>query len=139
MNLARIVQLVDFSLIPEINVTLQIGGLVISGDVISAREYTSALLELIGTHLAKEAIETGAVAPENAELYEQHFLNEMTEGGIMDLPDNPAILPLPQFIHLKNVEFIVPYAGNFPPSEFPYWRYTLTAVDGWTLGRVNPE
>lgn len=103
---------------PDFPITLNVGGMLISGDLISKDTY---LKDFLGGAILN-AIQ---VAEDKDESLKQKMEKEAKEK-----PYN--------FIHLKNVKFFVP---GQPPilfdQEDTLWRGRLTCVDGFIIGKLS--
>lgn len=104
----------DFS----IDITLNVNGAVISGRMVSAKEYFEALSESIqdGGEVAKKLSEQLATAGEEFEKR-----------------DNAEA----HFIHLKNTKI---YNGDTDPTPSKgkvIWRGKLSEIDGFFLGKIT--
>jgi hypothetical protein len=91
----------------EISVTLSMGGMMISGDIVSADEY----LELTGMQKVLDAINPD-------EKFEKLWL-----------------MPR-RFIHLKNALFFLGAGEGIPNDQPIYWRGRLAEISGFTLGKL---
>jgi len=116
----------------SIGVTLNIGGVLISGLMVSGRQY----FEGVGTEIAEKA------TPETAAGLEVFFRNlvsklyppvEPGQEGELIL-DNTSL-----FVHLKDARFFYPNARPVPANRGVWWRGRLAAVDGFVLGTLSAE
>jgi hypothetical protein len=103
----------DFSL----DITLNVKGAVITGTMVSAKEYFNALSETLedGNEIAQAVSEQLGKSGEAAEAN----------------PDSEAY-----FIHMKNTKV---YCGDSKPTPSKgeiLWRGKLTEVDGFFLGKI---
>ncbi len=98
----------------EQGVTLQMGGLLVSGLVVSLKEYllSHAILDMV---------------------------DEVREVVMKEVVDEADVFEDPErFIHLKNAQFHSP--GQLPiPSlgEGTFWRGRIDRVDGFVVGHLN--
>lgn len=109
-EMVKIVETTDYR--PDI--TLQVGGLVLSGSIVPATEMQKQVDQLA----------SNAVGNTYRAISEPDKVKEDNEG-------------LPVYIHLKNVKFILPAHGDMSSSNFPYWRYLIANVSGWTFGNIE--
>ncbi len=107
----------------EFPITLQSGGLLVMGVLVSGRKYIDAVktAALGGAHHFDNLIEQclGDVYP-------------ASQPG-PDVDFEPGEL-LPQFLHLENAHFVTPGGATTPRDRGVWWRGRLSAVDGYTFG-----
>jgi hypothetical protein len=94
----------------EHEVTLLIGGFLVSGFVVSRNKY-------LQSHPT-----TGAISNVIERL--------RAEDPKIQVPENEAA----EFIHLRDAKFFVPGGKPIPDNASVYWRGRLESVDGFTLG-----
>ncbi|WP_035463571.1 gas vesicle accessory protein GvpU [Alicyclobacillus macrosporangiidus] len=100
----------------ELSVTLTVKGVVVSGTLISAKQF----LRELGS-ITKGAKGNAAEAFGNA--FEQ-------------LADDISETAQASYIHLRNARICAP--GQAPmPAEGSLWRGSLASVDGWYLGELR--
>ncbi|MFD4837475.1 gas vesicle accessory protein GvpU [Achromobacter sp. NPDC058515] len=114
------------SQIESIGVTLQMGGMLVSGSIISGAEYFDSFAVNFTSSLdSLDADTRKTVRASLAEL-----------GDVFRLPQ-PAD-PLPNYIHLADALFFT--ADGTPIAGQPtLWRGRTSAVDGFILGRLQSE
>ncbi len=100
----------------EFSVILQCGGVLISGRIISERDFiianpVTALVDGMPPHLMHE----GAEAP---------------------IPLIESLKRKMEYIHLIDAVFMVPGSNPWPPAPI-YWRARLDRIDGFTIGRFT--
>ncbi|CAB3666234.1 hypothetical protein LMG3458_00854 [Achromobacter deleyi] len=110
----------------SIGVTLQMGGMLVSGSIVSGAEYFDRFAESFADSLTDmESAGRQTVRNSLAEL-----------GDVFRLPQ-PAE-PLPNYIHLADALFFT--ADGTPIAGQPtLWRGRSNAVDGFILGRLQAE
>jgi len=110
----------------SIGVTLQMGGMLVSGSIVSGAEYFDRFAESFADSLTDmESSGRQTVRSSLAEL-----------GDVFRLPQ-PAE-PLPNYIHLADALFFT--ADGTPIAGQPtLWRGRSNAVDGFILGRLQAE
>jgi hypothetical protein len=111
----------------EVGVTLQIGGLLISGTLVGAGKY----LEHQRMHVVPGLLERG-LPPALGRKLEQAFAADVSaiaeaEAGVDDER---------QFIHLRDAWLI---AGGGQRFFVPFWRGRLRGVDGFVLGVLRED
>lgn len=165
MVLTNIVSaLVNMLEIP-VGVTVSMRGMVISGTLVSERQYLKLLTETF-TSMAKRSVDPKD--KDEIEAIEDAFdFTELAEGWYPQTPaqadedketsdtdtdddeDNedfpfkmfePEELPPPiRHLHLTDITVLTPQPGiTFSQSAFPIMRIRLTAIDGWMLGQASP-
>jgi hypothetical protein len=148
----------------QLGVTLMVKGVVLTGTLVSEREYLAALSEMF-TSQAKKSVPTPSKAELRAieEAFDFNMLTEDSYPGDDDLPDMDLddgaeedrddevddedefpIGPTPvRHLHLKDPTILLPQpAITFAHGEISIMRLRLTAIDGWMLGRaavVDPD
>ncbi len=108
------------------SVTLHVGGLVVTGQIIPYTEYYSALsdnMEAASTDPAVRAIAAGFRSA--AEVIKSEVAED----------DEEVIYT---YIHLAEARFMSP-TGDFIPEPGVVWRGKLSAVDGYIIGRIGSE
>ena len=114
------------SQIESIGVTLQMGGMLVSGSIVSGAEYFDRFAETFSDSLSD--MDTQARQSVRTSLAEL--------GDVFRLPQ-PAE-PLPNYIHLVDALFFT--ADGTPIAGQPtLWRGRSSAVDGFILGRLQSE
>lgn len=110
----------------SIGVTLQMGGMLVSGSIVSGAEYFDRFAASFADSLSgMDAQARQSVRTSLAEL-----------GDVFRLPQ-PAE-PLPNYIHLADALFFT--ADGTPIAGQPtLWRGRSSAVDGFILGRLQSE
>lgn len=94
-------------------ITMQVGGMVVSGIVVPVTEFQSML---------RSAEHRGA--------------NQAGENLTIE-PETPSE-KISKFIHLKDVRFLVPgMTSPIGSSAFPIWRYRISDVNGWMFGQAT--
>ncbi|MDC6164594.1 gas vesicle protein [Achromobacter xylosoxidans] len=110
----------------SIGVTLQMGGMLVSGSIVSGAEYFDRFAETFSDSLS----DMGTQARQSV----RTSLAEL--GDVFRLPQ-PAE-PLPNYIHLVDALFFT--ADGTPIAGQPtLWRGRSSAVDGFILGRLQSE
>lgn len=108
----------------SIGVTLQMGGMLVSGEIVSGAEYFDRFAETFADSLSD--MDTPARQSVRASLAEL--------GDVFRLPQ-PAE-PLPNYVHLADALFFT--ADGTPIAGQPtLWRGRSSAVDGFILGRLQ--
>lgn len=109
-EMVKIVEKTDY----RPGITLQVGGLVLTGTIVPAAEMQKQVDQLA----------SNAAGNTYRAISEPDKLKEDNEG-------------LPVYIHLKHVKFILPTPGDMSSSDFPYWRYLIADISGWTFGKIE--
>ncbi len=128
----------------EMGVTLIMKGMVMTGTLVSEKEYLAAITNLF-TKQAKQALPEKEKTEETLKETEEAFdFTTMAEGAtpaFLDKDSNDddvSLVPL-RYLHLKDPAIISPQpAITFMHSELPIMRVRLNMVDGWLLGRAAP-
>ena len=103
-----------------VEITLSVGGLLITGELVSVKNYFEGV--------AREMISTRAdfATKEAFQMSFRHACNQY-EPESEDSNDNQ---PLPTYIHLKNAK---PLQADGLSHKGMWWRSRLSAVDGFSL------
>lgn len=114
------------SQIESIGVTLQMGGMLVSGSIVSGAEYFDRFAENFTSSLVSLDPDTRqSVHASLAEL-----------GDVFRLPQ--PVDPLPNYIHLSDALFFT--ADGTPIAGQPtLWRGRTSSVDGFILGRLQSD
>lgn len=116
------------------SLTLCVGGLLITGDLTSTAVYLRAYGEemdrALSIQLRREPTgEFAAPYREMADAAEKAWANKR---------DNPAAdEPVATYICLENARYFNPSGGYIPVHDGMYWRGKISAVDGFSLGRLS--
>ena len=124
--LARLVNFAELDL--SISVTLTVGGLIISGNVISGRKYFEAVASKM-----KSANLTGDTDPSIPENLEKLFLS-FREVYPKPSSEGPPIKPA--FIHLGDAR-VVMGGGQVVGGGDLFWRIKLASVDSCSFGSFS--
>lgn len=100
-------------------ITLTVGGLVVSGNLISRRRYLEAFRKFV------DGWKKGLKDAESAMTLEKSFPSLLEEE-----PGDGS----PRYIHLGNASLSFPGQGTIPIRPGFPWRCKLTSVDGFHLG-----
>jgi hypothetical protein len=136
----------------QIGVTLFMKGMVITGTLVSEREYLASLSKMFASQ-ARKSIGRPTVDDIKAaeELFDFTGLTEDIElsefdgedGDEDDLEDFEDIdrqFPMIRHLHLKDPVILQPQSSiSFMHSQLPIMRVKLTAVDGWMMGKVSVD
>lgn len=103
-------------------ITINVGGAIISGDLIGGKEYFSSL----GGHFA-----TAFSRLENSE-----EIGKLISGhGNIYNDEEPA--EDPQYLHLKNTVFFDPEGNSLLNGGGALWRGRISKVDGFIFGKFE--
>ena len=105
---------------PDFPITLNVGGMLITGDLISRNAYMKDFLYGPIVKAIRKAEE------------DDELLKQQTEEIRKEVKEKPY-----DFIHLKNAKFFVPGQPPIPTEqESTLWRGRLSCVDGFTMGSL---
>ncbi|MEI9927045.1 MAG: gas vesicle accessory protein GvpU [Sphingomonas sp.] len=113
----------------ELPITLNVGGLIISGQLTSGRIYFEQMSQKIKSEQDDEIL---AAVRESFEL----------NAKVYEIPEEPAEdwkLPTPDYVHLRNAKVYTNERRPLPDGDAVAWRGKLTAVDGYWLGYLTVE
>jgi hypothetical protein len=106
---------------PPISIILQMGGWLVTGYIISQKEYLEGFMFGELNKGLNRAIE---VLKEKGEWSEEKDKN---------------VERLPRFIHLKGAKFYQPGQPAIPGNEGVLWRGRIDAIDGYVYGALATE
>jgi hypothetical protein len=136
--LADLVSFLANKLETELGMTLMSRGAILSGTLVSEREYLATLNGMFKT-LARDTVTKPA--PDDAASLEEVFgFDELAEDQYSEDPgDEEEFQASPiRHLHLKDPVLIYPGSTmSFTESALPIIRLRLTSIDGWMLGRVQ--
>ena len=113
------------------DVTLYVGGRVITGRLIGGREYLDLLRAGMEEAWLRGAAESGTRLPEGGlEAYRKVIREAQDAFYSESVRDEDA-----EFVHLADARFLA--AGVFAPGTGSLWRGKLGAVDGFTVGLLS--
>lgn len=125
----------------QLGVTLLVNGAVITGTLVSERDYLDALSEafLIQARRSmpspsKEDLESLKNLFDFKGLAEDTYPDEDADEDEADEPEY-ELTPI-RYLHLKDPTILLPHPSlSFSQGDISIVRIRLTAVDGWLLGR----
>jgi hypothetical protein len=136
--LADLVSFLANKLETELGMTLMSRGAILSGTLVSEREYLATLNTMFKT-LARDAVTKAP--PQDADSLEDVFgFDDLAEDQYSeDAGDEAEFQASPiRHLHLKDPVLIYPGSTiSFTESALPIIRLRLTSIDGWMLGRVQ--
>lgn len=110
----------------QMGITLNVKGLIISGKLISGKEYFNIFAKNLSGAI---------VGDEWKEKIEKTISNY---GNIYDEKDSKT-LDYPSYIHLKDTGFWYTGQNPTPKGKNVLWRGRISEVDGWILGELSYE
>jgi hypothetical protein len=111
----------------EFGITLFVGGVTISGQLVSGKKYFETF--------AKEFSDAYPGSAETQENLRQAFASH---AAIYDRKDGDEVAPPPHFIHLINCRCFSP-GGVLPSNRGVLWRGKINAVSGFSLGTLSSD
>lgn len=114
-------------------VTLTLGGIVITGEIVSGVAYFKGLSEALNASGA--TVEHTPALHKVFEAYGRLYEPKQATGSD-ELPDEPVTTPV--YIHLKDARILLPNGQFIPSGGCTWWRGRLAAVDGYILGCLSP-
>lgn len=125
-----------------VGVTLNVGGLLVSGTTISGAKYFNDLAKQVGsskTEASDELLKTlSEIIGAYASIYEVPDEAEADSGEPTDGSSSDA-LATPTFIHLADARFFYPNAKPLPHNRGVLWRGKVSQVNAFSLGILNAE
>jgi len=115
----------------NIPITLSVGGLLISGDMIGGKTYFDEFARQFKDGFRNISNETASTIEETfkrlGDVYDP--IQKESQGS--------AAIPKPYLIHLKDAQIYQSGAGRPPSEKKVLWRGRLEAVDGFSLGKLS--
>lgn len=125
--LQLLVDMVNADQLPNIPVTLNVGGLLVSGYLVSVRNYFVQLMETLSGG-------GSGSKPDFATLWETTPAAAQVREPKWDKHE-----PSARFVHLRNAVIFYPGGGpSVTAGEGILWRGRVDAVDGFMLGMPSP-
>jgi hypothetical protein len=111
----------------EIGITLQLSGMLVSGNLVSGRQYFDGFASDFARPFAND--------PETANPIKESF---RAYGEIYGQPkDGEPDRPAPQFVHLKDARFFNTAGNPIPGNKGVWWRGRVCEVGGFSLGSLS--
>ncbi len=113
-------------------VTLSVGGVLISGEIVDGKTYFDEFAALMKERLSN--ISGEQFATHMGEIYRSagdRYLQSASEGE-----ERPAVSE-PNYIHLRKAKLFHAGGASIPRGEGVLWRVRLGAIDGFTLGSLS--
>jgi len=114
----------------SIGITLQVSGMLVTGELIGGKAYFEGFSSEFSGALKESEKEVDSVR--------DHFLSI---GGVYDEPENALFSPKqeqsPHFIHLKNARFMHTAGSPLPTNRAVWWRGRISEVSGFVLGSLS--
>jgi len=111
-----------------IGITLNVGGLLVSGELIGGKSYFGEIGKDFTTSLG------------GSDKIRKSFENwgrKIYSGGTNK--KSRRDFEKPYFVHLKNAKFYYPGEQPVPKNRGLWWRSRLEAIDGFSLGSLSVE
>jgi hypothetical protein len=124
----------------EIGITLNIGGSLISGIIISGDKYFKEFALLFRSGFSNPKFENvgeklEAYIFEYSKIYAFQEETEKNEKGKKESEDNKQ--KGPSFIHLSNARIYSHSGEPIPKNNSVLWRGKISSVDGFSLGKLE--
>jgi hypothetical protein len=115
----------------SIPITLSVGGLLISGDMIGGKDYFNEFARQFKDGFRDISSETAATI-------EKAFkrLGDVYD-SIQKESQGSAPISKPHLVHLRDAQIYLSGASPAPSEKVVLWRGRLEAVDGFSLGRLS--
>jgi len=106
-------------------ITLQVGGVLVSGILMSGKRYFEEFAQKMGTTVVEDD-------QDEIVAFFQDLGKSFYAAPTGETPRTP-----PHFLHLCNVKIFKPDGQPFPIQDGEWWRGRLEAVDGFMLGSLT--
>jgi hypothetical protein len=127
--LEMLVAMVDAQSV-SVNITLSVGGSLVSGKLVSGKEYFNSFADQVTA-----GFKDMGVSEQTAKVMREQLAQpgEIFHGTNTD----PKLKNKPSYLHLQNARII---SGNSTyASQSTWWRGRLSTVDGFCLGEATPN
>jgi hypothetical protein len=114
----------------EIGITLQVGGMLVSGTVISGEKYFETFAKSFAAGFVND-LETGKAMGEFIAQYKALY-EKQADGSKAPNLAHPA-----QFIHLRNAQYWHQAGNPIPGKQGTLWRGRIAEVGGFHLGKFD--
>lgn len=111
-----------------IGITLNVGGLLVSGELIGGKSYFGGIGKDLMLSLG---------GPDKIRKSFEDWGRKIYSGGTNKKSGRD--FKKPYFIHLKNARFYYPGQQPVPKNQGLWWRSRLEAIDGFSLGSLSVE
>lgn len=130
-----LVNAVHTGFMPSISLTVQLGGILVSGFVIPGKQY----FEEFSSEYSNAVAEAVPQAKELAATYKQY----LSQYGVAVYPEKDDkepddTAPLPVYIHMKDAHVFTSGANPIPGNRGVFWRGRISEVSGFFLGHLSP-
>ncbi len=125
--LQGLVSIVDQNNFTSIGVILHVGGLIISGKLVSEQSYFKGIsIEMVSENLHEH------LRDDFREAFQKlaHAAHELDNSEASSGPNKS----LPEFIHLKDAKMYPDSKEPIPDNKGILWRGRISAVDGFSIG-----
>ena len=114
-------------------VTLTVGGLLISGEMIGGREYFLGFAKEI-----KEGMfNTNSAVIAAIDSTFSQLSRIYDDAGEEQESETKSLNRFPDFVHLRNAKVFLPGQKPIPANRGVWWRGRLETIDGFTLGVLS--
>lgn len=111
----------------EIGITLNLGGLLISGNLASGKKYFAGIADVFSK---------GVADPESADKFRES-LSKAGDDIYQSNRDAEEPVRIPRYIHLKNARFYGICNGPVPTNDGVWWRGRLSEVQGFCFSTIS--
>ncbi|PSN11762.1 hypothetical protein C7271_24235 [filamentous cyanobacterium CCP5] len=108
----------------ELGITLSVGGLIISGYLVSEEAYFLQMMDIIGRTKAEADVRDTL----------KDFLDQLRKG--LKAKDDDEKIRMPQFVHLRSAKMYPSQGHGMPTQGQALWRGRISSVDGFSLGEM---
>lgn len=134
----------------EMGITLNAGGMLVSGQTISGRNYFIELAKefRVGKEEGSLVHTLGDLIEANKQIYEKYDLTiknqeEGLETGHEAIADgeesDDSFPPPPTYIHLRDARIYAPGQVPIPGNRGVLWRGRLSEINGYSLGSLSAD
>lgn len=110
----------------EFGITLSVGGILVSGMLVSGRKFFENFGEKFGS------------AFEDAEV-RKSLASSFSEWGVLYDPQEDGTRRESTYLHIKDVAFFTTNSQPIPSDAGSWWRGRISEVDGFLLGNLTAK
>ena len=111
----------------KIGITLNIGGLLLSGNLVSGKDYFEGLAKDLSSCFPNK--EASARIKHALEEYAEKIYSESNQGS--------SQIPPPAYIHLENANFFSFNGQSLSSNGSVWWRGRMSEIQGFILGTLK--
>jgi len=131
--LELLVDLINKAMFPNLYITLNVGGVLISGVLVNGKQYFDEVTKNLVT-----IVESLGAEPDIIKMFEEQLspLSKVYKDLLNKDKEEKPPVPI-HYIHLKNVQFFVGDHQKPIHKNPAWWRGRVSKVDGFMIGKME--